>query len=75
MKWPAWAKILVAIATAWVALIIVSFLAGLIVAITNPKGLIEEAQNQQCTADCKTTTDVNSCMTTCLQKLRNPSVK
>lgn len=75
MKWPAWAKILVAIATAWVALIVVGFFAGLLVALINPKALVEKAQIQQCTAECQSSADKNACMTACLEKLRNPSTR
>lgn len=75
MKWPAWAKILVAIATAWAALMIVGFFAGLLVALLNPKVLIQKAQIQQCTAECQSTADKNTCMTACLVKLRNTSPK
>lgn len=75
MKWPAWAKILVAIATAWVALMIVGFFAGLLIALINPRGLVEKAQIQQCTAQCQSTTDRNTCMTACLEKLRTPSTR
>lgn len=66
MKWPVWIKIVVPIGMAFVALIVTSFIATLLVAFINPQAKVQMARLQLCANQCESETDQNKCVTDCV---------